>query len=254
MRGLSMVVLLFLATGCGGTDPAKLKVLEADRRAAEVQLDILRRAGESDLRLRDLRRKALERSKRLDASAFEGDGAFLIIRQAWFEQVMEAVLPIKVKVGGFGWRFKDPIVELTPDGVRLEMTLQVVNNRIKKRLGRAAAGTITGVLIPERDPEAGGLRLVWRPLEARLDDKDFRVSSMVFKNVAVAAFDGMVPPLPIPLGPADRIDCCGKTVQMDVQLSADDAVVLREGLLLPFTIRVDTVSIATPAETTPPGE
>ncbi len=244
---LLLALSLGLTCACGGADPAKLKVLEADRRAKEVQLDTLKRAGESDLRLRDLRRSAIERTRGFDRSVFDSDGAFLVIRQAWFEQVMEAVVPIKVKAGGFGWRFKDPVVELSPDGVRVELTLQVINNRIKKRLGRAAAGTMTGVLSPERDPDKGGVRLVWRPLEAKLDDKDFRVSSLVFKTVGVDEFDGMVPPLPIPLGPAERVDCCGKTAEFAVGLSAEDAVVLREGLLLPFTIRMDTVSVATPA-------
>jgi hypothetical protein len=126
----------------------------------------------------------------------------------------------------------------------VRLSLQVINNRVKKRLGRPAKGHIVGVLTPERDPDLGGLRLVWRPLQARLDDRDFRVSNVVFKSVGMDAFEGLIPPLPIPLGPAEAVECCGKRAELQVTLDPDDAVVLREGLLLPFTIRVDTIAAA----------
>ena len=48
--------------------------------------------------------------------------------------------------------------------------------------------------------------------------------------------------------PADAVECCGKRAELQVALDPADAVVLREGLLLPFTIRVDTIAAAPAAK------
>ncbi len=102
LQGLLCVLLVGCATG---GDDSRVRVLEAEKRAREVQLETLRRAGESDLRLRDLRRDALRRAQAVGAGAVTGEGAFLIIRRAWFAQVVAAVLPLKMKAGGWGWTF-----------------------------------------------------------------------------------------------------------------------------------------------------
>ena len=244
--------LCVLLVGCASAgDNAQLRVLEAEKRAREVQLETLRRAGETDLRLRDLRRDALKRAQAVRPDTFRGAGAFLIIRRAWFAEVVAAVLPVKMKAGGFGWKFKNPQVEFSPDGVRVKMKFQVTNARIKSRLGRAAGGHITGVLALRPDPDRGGVRLEWKPLSATLDDEDFRMQSLVFKKLRMNEFEGMLPPLPIPLVPSPSVQCCGRRADLAVELSADDAVVLSEGLLLPFGIRLDKVVVLPPEPEVP---
>jgi len=242
-----MTALCVLVVGCAtGGDKSQVRVLEAEKRAREVQLETLRRAGESDLRLRDLRRDALRRVQAVGPAAVTGQGAYLIIRRAWFAQVVAAVLPLKMKAGGFGWKFKDPHIEFDPDGVRVKLKFQVVNARIKTRLGRAAGGHVTGVLALRPDPERGGVRLEWRPLSATLDDEDFRVQSLVFAKLGTEVFEGILPPLPIPLMPSSSVRCGGRRADLAVELSADDAVVLGEGLLLPFGMRLEQVVVVPP--------
>lgn len=247
---LVSAALAWAGAACTQDDPARLRVLEADRRAKEVQLDTLLRAGESDLRLRDLRRSALGRAQGLDEAMLTGERAFLLVRAEWFQQVASAVMPVHLKAGAFKWRFTKADVSLQPDGVRVELAFQVVDDQIKKRLGRAASGVLSGVLLPELPPK-GRLQLRWKPLVARLDDKDFRVASIVFRTIGINAFDALLPPLPIPLGPAPYVECCGRRADLAVELVADDAVALRQGLLIPFAVQVDTVAAApppTPAE------
>lgn len=245
---------LLVLVGCATDDSARVRFLEADLRAKRVQLETLRRAGEGDFRLRDLRRDALDRARALGASMFEGHRAFVLVRQGWFQAVVDKVLPIKMKTEGFTWIFRSGEVELTPDGVTVRVRFQVANGRIKKRLGRPASGVLTGVLAPHL-PDDGHLRLVWRPLGAQLDDKDFRAHSEVFKVVGVEAFEGLIPPLPVPLAPSSVVGCCGKRAELQVELSDEDAVVLRDGLLIPFGSRVDTVAaVPPPPPPEPPSE
>ena len=241
MLGAALVL-----AACATDDPDKVRLLQSDMRALEVRLEGLRKAGERDLRLRDLRQGALSR---VESVVDDELGAFLLVRRGFFETMLQSLTPLQTSAGGFKWKFASPTVVVENDGMTVSLRFAVTNRRIQKHLGRSAHGTLTGVLQADRD-ESGSFVFSFVPVELAIDEKDFRAASSIRREVGLDAFEGLVPVFAAPLAPARRVECCGRQVPLTVEFDPDRVAVVPAGMLLPFTL---TAGAAT-ATAEPPQE
>ena len=141
------------AAGCATDNPDQVRLLESDQRALQVRLDGLKRAGERDLRLRDLRQDA---AARVEALVDEEIGPFLLLRRGWFQRMLDAVTPLKTSVGGFVWKLARPRVSIENDGVRVKLPFAVMNRRSLRQLQNSRTATNpTGAPAPIPDSAFG---------------------------------------------------------------------------------------------------
>jgi len=234
--------------GCATDDPDKIRLLESDQRALEVRLEGLKRAGERDLRLRDLRQDAVAR---VEALVDDELGPFLLLRRSWFQRMLDAVTPLKTSVGGFVWKLAKPKVSIENDGVRVALPFAVMSRRVKKHLGRPARGVLTGALRADRNSE-GQFVFSFTPLDLNLDEKDFRAAPAIRRAVGVDAFEGLIPVFAAPLLPASAVECCGSRVHLTAEFDADRAVALPSGMLLPFSMTVGASDVPPEPDDVPP--
>jgi len=234
VRALGQLLACLALVGCATDDPAQIRVLESDQRALEVRLDKLQRTGERDLRLRDVRKRAMSRLDNLTED--ESIGPFLLVRRAWFQAVLEAVTPLETSVGGFRWRFTEPKVHIEGEGVLIDLRYAVLSPRIKKQLGRPAKGTLVGALEVVTD-EAGAAGFTYVPIDLKVDDADFRAATALKRKVRIHDFDGLVPGFSVPLVPASKVECCnGRGLQLATGFDAERAVAVPSGVLIPYTL------------------
>jgi len=237
--GLLLVLgALLLAGGCATpADPARLEGLESTRRALDYRLQSMKSASLNDLRIRDMKRAALERAERLDQQALGGQEAFVAFSRSYLTSLFEAVLPFGFAKDGFRFAFSRSELELVPEGVRLKLQYTVEADLLRGTSDRPPEGQLVCRVTVERGPSpAGELLLQVEPELLEVDDRYYRAARVLQEKLTPASFTGLLPALPLPLGLPRELQWEGRRQQVEVGFDPARLLVLPDRIVLPFSL------------------
>ena len=240
LSGIALLLapLLLLLCACGGArSEAKLQYAQTERKAARYRLSNLKATAEQDQRRLELKRAAIQRAGHIDATAFSGKGAFISLNKAFFSSLLESLLPFDFEKDGFRFRFTKQRLDLSPEGILVQLGYKVQADAFKRHADQAPEGHLRCRLSVLRNAK-GDLLVHITPELLQVEDRYYRAARTLQDLFKPQAFTGFLPDLPLPLVLPNEIVWEDRTQMIDMRFDPSQMLVMSERVLMPFSFTV----------------
>ncbi len=227
--------VLGLLAGCAPkpSSQARLRYLETEKKALLYRLESLRSTEQQDLRITELKRQAIARAERIDATALSGDGDFLTLHESLFTDLIDALMPFTWEHEGHRFTFRSRELRLSPEGVLLQLGYRVEGPSLAGQGDKPPEGKLRCRVVVQPDAE-GGLWLHFEPELLSVDERYHRLERVLLERFPPQTFAGVMPDLALPLGLPQALTWQGRTLPLKMQFDPAQMIVLPERVLIPF--------------------